>query len=342
MITADTADDELHAPERISKSEMSSSTICGIPQLVKSVTASGNIKKRKPESVEEAGTAKQRKHELVDLDEYHALKYYLNGAVTAGADPDAEEDGREIAAPASTIIRACPEAATLPRLRCTLDGKVEVSHDSAFFRLPLKARTDSGKMIGFCLMPITIFSEEQEKAIRSRRFPGVHRDHRECSAQMLHIEEEVKNEYIVAIKLSHAGQDFDGSLRLPNVDIYGELLEPWLAERGETILESVEEGPDREVEAANTHNRTVHIISSRTVGEQRSTAINVEIWSGDGKISVEVPAKIMESTKCGIGYRLRLRVKLAEESYIYLSGWVHADHKGGRFADEYPGQLFTE
>ncbi|KAK4540877.1 hypothetical protein LTR36_008819 [Oleoguttula mirabilis] len=331
----------IKAPSHTSKPGLVASAKRAIPKLVKRGSASTtDSNKRKQDDVGESGT-KQRKQEPDVIDRSGAKKR-KTGPVVARADSHQEEDPAETAESEPEAPTAHSNPIDLPQLSCTLDGDVEVSPDPTLFRLQLKAATEHGDREGFCLIPADIFKPKQQEAIRSRKFAGLHREQLQCHAHVVRIDEEAEEDYVLAIKVTHVGMEFDGGLRIPTLEIGRELLEEWLARRDEPLMESIEEGPDPVVEEANKYNRTVHIIGNLAIGERRGTAVKVEVWSWDGLTSLEVAAKIIESTKRGEGYRLRLRVKLAEKAFLYLSGWVHADMKGGRFAEELPGELFTK
>jgi len=234
--------------------------------------------------------------------------------------------------------------ASLPLHECILDGPVEGSEEPDVFLLPLKVKSGSVMWNGLASVPDAIFIQATLRDIRLGIFPGIHQKHRECQAKLMEIAEEDGDEYIVNFKLSMAEPvaDFNAICRIPQQQVAGKSLQPWLAKTGETIVQSLEEGPDPAVEEASKYNRTVRILGNLAIGERRSMAVRVEVWSWNGQTSIERSAKTMELTKREVGFRVRLRVKMMEKAYMYLSGWVHDEGSGGRFAEETPGELWED
>lgn len=232
------------------------------------------------------------------------------------------------------------EASRLPSHSCILDGNVVISEDPDTFLLPVKVKGGQNDWEGFCQIAAKDFGEEQQKAIRAGTFGIIDADQLKSEAKLLYIDKD--DEYAVVMKVTNRAQVYDGACSVPKREIDGELLTAWLAKTGEMVLQSVEEGPDPEVEEANKYNRTVYILGNLAIGERRSMSVKVEIWSWDGKTALETSAKIIEHTKHDNEYWVRLRVKLAEKAYIYLAGWMHEGCFGGRFAEEAPGQLFVD
>ncbi|KAK5125144.1 hypothetical protein LTR85_000820 [Meristemomyces frigidus] len=276
-IISDAANDQLNAPEHESTSRPATSARRGIPKPVKRVpiTASDGGKRRQ-EGDGEVAVRKKRVLEPGVVGSSSGKKRKIE-PVTARADSTTAEDLPETAVSRPAAGITYPKATTLARLQCELSREVEVCDDPTLFRVPLMATTEYGEREGFCLLPTESFRPPEQEAIRSRKYRGLHHDHLQCHATLVRIDEEAEDDYVVAIKVSYLGQELDGGLRIPNLEICGELLSEWLATRGEAILESVEEGPNVDVEEANKYNRTVHIIGNMTIGERRSSAIRVEV-----------------------------------------------------------------
>lgn len=236
------------------------------------------------------------------------------------------------------------EAISLPPIPCTLDGTIEASADPRIYFVPLYTSIGASELSGYAMVPDTAIAASIKEDPRVRTPVRVPQQ-QPALLKSLEITEEDDDAFVIAskVKLGDSGNlEYDGVCKISQRDIPGELLQPWLATTSEAIMETMEAKLDPELEKQRQHVRSVRVLGQLALGARRGTSLRVEMRSLDGETSLEAAAKIVGNERDGIGYLIRLRVKMAEGTFMYLRGWVHAEALSGRFEEGTPGELAEE